>query len=90
MRCLLALLFLCMNLVVESQAGNAVVDLKLVLAVDASGSVDTEEYALQLSGIAAGFRDPGVRTAIRSGLANGPSQILALAARDRDHVVVAG
>jgi hypothetical protein len=67
MRCLLALLFLCMNLVLEGQAGNAVVDLKLVLAVDASGSVDTEEYALQLSGIAAGFRNRDVRTAIRSG-----------------------
>jgi hypothetical protein len=67
MRCLLALLFLCVNLAVESQAGDAVVDLKLALAVDASGSVDTDEYALQLSGIAAGFRDPNVRKAIRSG-----------------------
>jgi Protein of unknown function (DUF1194) len=67
MRCLLALLFLCVSLVLESQAGDAVVDLKLALAVDASGSVDTEEYALQLSGIAAGFRDPDVRRAIRSG-----------------------
>lgn len=66
MRCLLAL-FLCLNLALESQAGEAVADLKLVLAVDASGSVDTEEYALQLSGIAAGFRDPDVRKAIRSG-----------------------
>jgi Protein of unknown function (DUF1194) len=32
-----------------------------------SPCVDTEEYALQLSGIAAGFRDPDVRKAIRSG-----------------------
>jgi hypothetical protein len=67
MRGLLALLFLCMSLVTESQAADAVVDLKLALAVDASGSVDTEEYALQLSGIAAGFRDSDVRKAIRSG-----------------------
>jgi Protein of unknown function (DUF1194) len=67
MRWLLALLFLCVNLALEGQAGDAVVDLKLALAVDASGSVDTEEYALQLSGIAAGFRDPDVRKAIRSG-----------------------
>src|SRR5215475_13165650 len=67
MRCLLALLLLCVSLVPESQAGETVVDLELVLAVDASGSVDTEEYALQLSGIAAGFRDPDVRKAIRSG-----------------------
>src|SRR5690348_318484 len=67
MRCLLALLFLCVSLVLESQAGEPVVDLKLALAVDASGSVDSEEYALQLSGIAAGFRDADVRKAIRSG-----------------------
>ncbi|MCB1377807.1 MAG: DUF1194 domain-containing protein [Alphaproteobacteria bacterium] len=43
------------------------VDLELVLAVDASGSVDELEYRLQLDGIAAGFRDPEVRQAIRSG-----------------------
>jgi hypothetical protein len=67
MRCLLALLFLYVTLVHESRAGEPVVDLKLVLAVDASGSVDMDEYALQLSGIAAGFRDPDVRMAIRSG-----------------------
>jgi hypothetical protein len=66
MRCLLAL-FIWVNLVLESQAGDAVVDLKLALAVDSSGSVDAEEYALQVSGIAAGFRDPDVRKAIRSG-----------------------
>lgn len=43
------------------------VDLELVLAVDASGSVDDREYALQLGGIAQGFRDPEVRRAIRQG-----------------------
>jgi hypothetical protein len=67
MRVLLTLLFLCMGLGLESRADNTVVDLKLVLAVDASGSVDTDEYSLQLSGIAAGFRDPDVRKAIHSG-----------------------
>lgn len=67
MRCLLTILFVCAGLVLKSQAGDVVADLKLVLAVDASGSVDEEEYALQLSGIAAGFRDADVRTAIRSG-----------------------
>ena len=67
MRCLLAVLFLGLCLVLESRAGDAVADLELVLAVDASGSVSDEEYALQLSGIAAGFRDPDVRKAIRSG-----------------------
>lgn len=43
------------------------VDLELVLAVDSSGSVDEDEYALQLEGIAAGFRDPAVHGAITSG-----------------------
>ncbi len=43
------------------------VDLELVLAVDASSSIDIAEYALQLRGIAGGFRDPAVRAAIRSG-----------------------
>lgn len=43
------------------------VDLELVLAVDASGSVNDEEFALQLGGIAAAFRDPAVQEAARSG-----------------------
>ena len=43
------------------------VDLELVLAVDASGSVDDAEYGLQLQGIAAGFRDATVLAAMRSG-----------------------
>lgn len=43
------------------------VDLELVLAVDASGSVDDEEYRLQLHGIAAAFRDPEVVQAIARG-----------------------
>ncbi|QIG46467.1 DUF1194 domain-containing protein [Nordella sp. HKS 07] len=42
-------------------------DLEIVLAVDASGSVDDREYALQLKGIARSFRDAAVRRAIRSG-----------------------
>jgi len=47
----------------EAQA----VDLELVLAVDASGSVDDDEYRLQLQGIASALRDPAVLEAIRSG-----------------------
>ncbi|MBM3520366.1 MAG: DUF1194 domain-containing protein [Alphaproteobacteria bacterium] len=43
------------------------VDLELVLAVDASGSVDPEEYALQLGGIATAFRDRAIQDAIASG-----------------------
>lgn len=36
------------------------VDLELVLAVDVSGSVDGDEFALQMGGIAGAFRDPDV------------------------------
>tara|TARA_R110001592_G_scaffold184597_5_gene428380 strand:- start:298 stop:1026 length:729 start_codon:yes stop_codon:yes gene_type:complete len=43
------------------------VDLQLVLSVDASGSVDEDEYRLQLGGIAAGFRDAEVQRAISDG-----------------------
>ncbi len=43
------------------------VDLELVLAVDASGSVDNAEYRLQLTGIAAALRDPAVLRAITAG-----------------------
>lgn len=53
--------------VLAGQARAEAVDLELVLAVDASGSVDEDEYRLQLNGIAAGFRDQAVRGAITSG-----------------------
>ena len=43
------------------------VDLELVLAVDASGSISDQEFALQMTGIAAAFRDAEVLEAIRSG-----------------------
>jgi len=44
------------------------VDLALVLAVDASGSVDMRRFELQKRGYAAAFRNPRVLNAIRSGL----------------------
>jgi hypothetical protein len=44
------------------------VDLALVLAVDASGSVDMHRFELQKRGYAAAFRNPRVLNAIRSGL----------------------
>lgn len=40
------------------------VDVEIVLAVDASGSVDRSELQLQLDGIAAAFRDSTVQSAI--------------------------
>jgi hypothetical protein len=50
-----------------SRAAEVNVDLELVLAVDTSGSVDDDEYALQISGIAGAFRDPEVLGAIAAG-----------------------
>jgi len=50
------------------------VDLQLVLAVDASGSVDQYRFELQKRGYAAAFRHPTVLAAIRSG----PSQGIAV------------
>jgi Protein of unknown function (DUF1194) len=44
------------------------IDLQLVLAVDASGSVDTHRFELQKRGYAAAFRNPRVLAAIRSGI----------------------
>ena len=43
------------------------VDLQLVLAVDASGSVDQRRFNLQKQGYVAAFQDPKVLAAIRSG-----------------------
>lgn len=67
MRQMLVLLLLAMSQPVTGAASAKTVDLELVLAVDASGSVDDREYTLQLEGIARGFRDATVRRAIRSG-----------------------
>ena len=67
MRCLLAVLFLVFGLVLDGESAESVVDLELVLAADASGSVNDDEYRLQLIGIARALRDPVVRKAIRSG-----------------------
>lgn len=47
-------------------AGNAV-DLALVLAVDASGSISDDRWELERNGYAAAFRDPEVIKAITSG-----------------------
>lgn len=43
------------------------VDLELVLAMDASGSISEKDYVLQLEGTAAAFRDPEIHRAISSG-----------------------
>ncbi len=43
------------------------VDLELVLAIDASASVDEDEWSLQRQGYAAAFRDAHVQAALSSG-----------------------
>ncbi|MDX2104377.1 MAG: DUF1194 domain-containing protein [Alphaproteobacteria bacterium] len=50
------------------------VDLALVLAVDASLSIDDDEFRLQLSGYARAFRDPRVIAAATSG----PDEVIAV------------
>src|SRR5438034_11302561 len=54
-------------------AAQTAVDLQLVLAVDASGSVDQYRFELQKRGYAAAFRHPHVLGAVRSG----PNQAIA-------------
>lgn len=59
---------LLLSLLIASGAAAAEpVDLELVLAVDASGSVSDWEFALQIGGVAAAFRDPVVQQAAVSG-----------------------
>jgi hypothetical protein len=56
-------------------AERRAVDLQLVLAVDASGSVDAHRFELQRTGYAEAFANPRVLRAIRSG----PAQAIAVA-----------
>jgi hypothetical protein len=51
----------------QAPARQGDVDLNLVLAVDSSGSVDDERFALQKEGYAKAFRNPKVLAAIRAG-----------------------
>lgn len=64
---LLAILLPILLAVAPNARAQVPVDLALVLAVDSSASVDQEEFALQRDGLAAGFRDPIVISAIESG-----------------------
>lgn len=55
--------------VAASEAGPerpACADVALVLAIDASGSIDDGDFALQMQGYAAAFRDGAVHAALRS------------------------
>ncbi|MEQ9331135.1 DUF1194 domain-containing protein [Thalassobaculum sp.] len=51
----------------DSARAEVPVDLELILAIDSSDSVDGREYALQVGGLAAAFRDPTVHQAIGDG-----------------------
>jgi len=59
-----ALLALCSS---APAAQQTQVDLKLVLAVDVSGSIDNEEFQTEREGTAAAFADPEVVKAIQGG-----------------------
>jgi len=63
-RRLAALVAAAFLLIWPARAELLVVDLELVLAIDASGSVSDGEYRLQVEGIAGAFRDAGVQAAI--------------------------
>lgn len=62
-----ALLLLLGQIVLSTAASAEDVDLELVLAVDGSGSVNEQEFGLQLGGIAAAFRSPRIQRAISLG-----------------------
>src|SRR4051794_18658820 len=51
----------------HSATADELVDMELVLAIDASSSVDDDEWDLQRKGYAAAFAEPRVQAALRSG-----------------------
>jgi hypothetical protein len=65
----LLLVLLAFSLLLPSRAARAEipVDLQLVLAIDASSSVDFDEFNLMANGLAHAFRDERVKQAITSG-----------------------
>lgn len=55
----------------DSLAQDIAVDVELVLAIDGSRSIDEDEFALQLQGISAAFRDRGFLAALKSAAPQG-------------------
>jgi hypothetical protein len=74
-------------LIASRPAAADPIELQLVLAIDASGSVDAREFDLQLGGLAAAFRDPVVVRAIEA--TNGGIAVALLQWSDPGHQVVA-
>lgn len=66
-RRLRAFFFTLFYLIASHALAEEVVDLELVLSIDASSSVDENEWELQRQGYAAAFRDPEIQAAITSG-----------------------
>lgn len=56
-----------LHFALTAAASSEEVDLELVLAMDASGSISNKEYLLQIEGTYAAFRDPAIQAAITSG-----------------------
>ncbi|MGL4321277.1 MAG: DUF1194 domain-containing protein [Paracoccaceae bacterium] len=50
----------------QAQAQSDCADLALVLAIDSSGSISAQDFALQRQGYAAAFADPFVQSALQS------------------------
>jgi hypothetical protein len=67
----LGVLVVALAAAVQQARAQTAVDLELVLAVDASGSVSHERFVLQQQGYVAAFRDPRLLQVIRSGAAAG-------------------
>jgi hypothetical protein len=63
--------FLLIVAAAATASAQTTVDLQLVLAVDASGSISTDRFDLQRQGYAAAFRNPQVLQAILSGVNQG-------------------
>lgn len=71
----------------QAAPAPAPVDLMLVMAVDVSESVTTDEYVLQHEGIARAFEDPQVQSAIAGG-PHGAIEVAVMEWSDRDKQIV--
>ncbi len=65
--CLIPRILLAREGAADAGAPAGIVDLRIILSVDASGSIDPRELRLQLGGLAAAVRAPEVQDAVRAG-----------------------
>ena len=77
-------LSVCLAAMLAAPAAKAC-ETALVLAIDVSGSVDPEEYRLQMDGLAAALRDPTVRDALIA--AEARVSVMQWSGSSRQHVV---